>query len=116
VTTESRADLKAVVVSVLSGYLLLAVAGLLLLASLGCCYESIERGVTAEEGLKYSVPAMRSNPTAYEVGYADKTEKGYRRMETAGDRSMMLACFCLVLSVGFGVAGVRSLRSETTTL
>ena len=92
------------------GWLLCLLSLLFLLAVLPCFYKALGLGITAEEGLKYSVPAMKAS-TSYSAEYVRDEEATFRAMEHLGNRWGTVAEVLFFLCVGIGVAGMRTLHA-----
>lgn len=87
-----------------------AVALGLFFASLFCFYKSIELSVTAEEGLRYSIPGMQRSGT-YASAQLTTAESAFRHMDFAGKRWGMYAEVILAASIGTAVTVGWMLRS-----
>jgi hypothetical protein len=87
-----------------------AVAFGLFVASLYCFYKQIELGVTAEEGLRYSIPAMQGSGT-YTAAQLTKAESVFRQMDFAGKRWGTCAEMIVAASIGTAITAGWRLRS-----
>jgi hypothetical protein len=90
----------------------IASAALLYVAAM-CLCQSIGLGTTAEDGLKYSVPAMRALPQAYSEHSADNAEATFRTMKVSADRWMIFSVFSFGLSIGACIACAQTIRSTS---
>ena len=97
-----------------SGIILAWLAVPLLAASLFCFYKGIEPAVTSEEGLKYSIPAMRAD-AHYSPENVRKQEIALREMAHSADRWMDLAELALLISIASGVPAYILLRPRSVT-
>jgi hypothetical protein len=87
----------------------------LFVASLFCFYRSIELGVTTEEGLKYSVPAMRAD-AKYSPDFVKAEETNFRAMNVSGNHRGTLAEVVLVLSIVGLATSIWTLRSPRSSI
>jgi hypothetical protein len=89
---------------------------LLLVATFPCLYRSVELGVTAEEGLKYSIPSMRGS-AGYSADFNSTAESDFRDMDRSGDRwgdVALVLFFCCLTSASVGLWMLRSTRRAAT--
>ena len=93
------------------GRLLCLLAFLLLVATATCFYKAIGLGITAEEGLKYSVPAMRASKSCSSA-YASETESGFRVMRRTSDKWGTGAEILFLLCLGTAFVGLRLVRKD----
>ena len=85
-------------------------AVLLLIASLPYAYKAIDLGVTAEEGLRYSVPGMKAS-TSYSAASITRAEFDFRRMDRTADEWGSLAEVLFLACVSSAFTGIWILRS-----
>ena len=86
----------------------------LLAVALFCVYKSIGLGVTSEEGLRSSIPGMKSD-AHYSPEDVRKEEKAFREMALSANRWMEVAGLALLTSIASGVAAYTLSRSRTLT-
>lgn len=82
----------------------------LLLAAGYCFYKGLDPGITAEEGLRYSLPAMKADPrySKQDILYA---EADFKKLEHLGDEWSDAFAACAFLAVITGGAGIWMLWS-----
>jgi len=85
------------------------VALVLILVAGYCFYRAIDAGVTAEEGLKYSLPAMKADPR-YSKQQMDHAESEFRKLDRAGDEWSSGAAALFLFAAASGVTGILMFR------
>lgn len=80
-----------------------------ILAAGYCFYKAIDAGVTAEEGLKYGLPAMKADPR-YSKQQIDHAESEFRKLDRAGDEWSSGAAALFLFATASGITGLLMFR------
>jgi hypothetical protein len=81
-----------------------------LFAALACFYQSIDASVTAEEGMRYSIPGMQGDKR-YSEDHIKRARIEFQESARSGDRWGDLFAIAFLASVASGITGYMLLRS-----